>query len=192
MIVLILIHGVAASQQLSPAEQTALLFQRNFQSNGLDIDVTINQQHTLKFTSDMFKDTEAREFEVNELKKSRPEFCRVGIWYVAVGYSKGLLSSDIMKTVSLGCAAEKEARINETQAARDQLAAQLNDDRDGLHVHADRTLLVCESESFDASASRSRFQQMILRYQHDLCESGFRQIQLKGKKQSRTVPLVCK
>lgn len=183
----------AVGQQLSPADKFALNLQRNYQQNGYDIDVTYyKSENELRLKSDMFQDAGVRESLVGALYKDRQTLCGLGIWYLKVGYGKGLFSSDVMKSASLGCPAAKAARIEETKTAREELATGLNSPDLGVRVRADGTTLVCESAFFDDPSNRSKFAGMLLSDKQKLCDREFAQIQLKGNKQTRTVPISCK
>ena len=61
-----------------------------------------------------------------------------------------MLSSDVMKTLSLGCPAAKAARMDETNSPLAQVASAANDpDGSGrVHAHAEGTTLVVESGYF--------------------------------------------
>src|SRR5437867_6349874 len=112
--------------QLSPADRFALNLERKFKENGYDIDASVGIDKSLVLTSDIFKDASARETEASELWKDRNTLCGLDIWYVKVGYSKGIFSSDVMKTLSLGCPAEKAARPQEMSAEREKAATTLS------------------------------------------------------------------
>lgn len=184
---------IAFAQQMSPAEKFALNLQRNYKQNGYDIDVTYYKSgNELRLKSDLLQNAELRESLVSTLYKDRQTLCGLSIWYLKVGYSKGWFSSDVMKHASLGCPAAKAARIEQTKAAREELARGLNSPDVGVRVRVDGTTLVCESDFFDDPVNRSKFTQMLLADRQKLCDREFAQIQLKGKKQARTVPIACR
>jgi hypothetical protein len=95
----------------SPAERLASAMEQDFRNNGYDVDVRVSSpDKAIELTSDLFKDPEWRELEVSKLLEDRKVLCGLGIRYAKVGYSKGTFSSDVMKTISLKCPAEKTAR----------------------------------------------------------------------------------
>ncbi len=184
-----------AEQQMSPAEKFAWNLQQSFKSEGYDIDVVALKDHRiLRLTSDLFKDAATREDQARDLWKNRKALCGFDIWYVEVGYSKGMFSSDVTKKMSLGCPAAKAARIQETKGEREKYAASL--DTAEIHSNVSGTTLVFESGAFADPKNRSAFVQMMLgdpAVVRNLCQREFSQLQLKNKKQTvKTASVVCK
>ena len=89
-------------RQLSAADKSALNLERTFKNNGYDIDARVDIDKSLVFTSTFSKKPPLRETEASELWKERSTLCGLDIWYVKVGYSKGMFSSDVTKTLSIG------------------------------------------------------------------------------------------
>lgn len=184
-----------AQQQMSPAEKFAWNLQHTFKSQGYDIDVVaLKGDRILRLTSDLFKDAATREDQAWDLWKSRKALCGFDIWYVEVGYSKGMFSSDVTKRMSLGCPAAKAARIQETKAEREKYARSL--DTAEIHSSVSGTTLVFESGAFADPKNRSAFVQMMLgdpAVVQNLCQREFSRLQLNNKKQIvKTAPVVCK
>jgi len=191
---------VAADQPESePVGKFALNLQRNFEQNGYDVSVRANYQHELILTSDSFQDPSSRYSATAALTKDPKTLCDLGIWYIKVGYSKGMLSSDIMKTVSLECPAAKAARLEETKSLREEIARSIDDpDVSGhLHVHAEGTTLVVESAYFfddpqNGAAFADAQAQTLLRNSEKLCAAAINRLQIKGSKRViKTVPVRC-
>lgn len=189
-----------AAQQIKTADELALNLQRNFGQNGYDVSVRANHQHELILTSDSFQDAETREAAVTGLIKDPKTLCNLGIWYVKVGYSKGMLSSNVMKTVSLGCPAAKSAHIEEGRSLREEIA-KATDDPDGsglVHAHAVGTILVIESPHFfddptNGPAFAKAMGQKLMENSQKLCAAAFSQLQMKGSKRVvRTTSVVCR
>jgi len=178
--------------KLTPADKFALNLRHTFDDNGYDIDVfVIDRALTLK--SELFKNASSRESLINQLLRDRKALCDLDIWFVKVGYSKGVLSSDVMKTVSLGCPEEKVARVQEMASERQKVAAELS--RQGLQVTAADTTLIFESEFFSDPALRSKFVQQIVNtddHMRKFCWLEFTKVELKYQnKVVRTIPVVC-
>jgi hypothetical protein len=196
----LLICCAAPAQQIKSADEFALNLQRTFEQDGYDVTVRANHQHELILTSDSFQDPSARNSATGALTKDPKTLCNLGIWYIKVGYSKGMLSSDVMKTVSLGCSAAKAERIEGTRSLREEIAAAANDpDGTGrVHVHADGTTLVVYSPYFfDDPQSGATFAkamaQKLLENSRNLCAAAITQLRMKGgKRVIRTVPVSCK
>ena len=154
----------------------------------------------LILTSDSFQNSATRDSATEALVKDPKTLCNLGIWYIKAGYSKGLFSSDVMKTVSLGCAAEKAARIEETKPLREEIAQATNDPDGGGRVHAriEGTTLVIESGYFfddpqNGMTFAKAMVQKILGNSQKLCRAAISQLQMKGsKKVVKTVPVTCK
>jgi hypothetical protein len=191
---------VATAQQIKTADELALNLRRNFEQNGYDVSVRANHQHELLLTSDSFQDAETREAAVSGLTKDPKTLCDLGIWYIKVGYSKGMLSSDVMKTVSLGCSAAKSARIEETRPLREQIANAANDpDGTGrVHAHAVGTILVVESPYFfddptNGAVFAKAMAQKLMEDSQKLCAAAISQLQMKGSKRVvKTVSVACR
>ncbi len=191
---------VAADQAESgSADAFALNLHRNFEHNGYDVSVRANHQHELILTSDSFQDASARDSVTAALTKDPKTLCDLGIWYIKVGYSKSMLEGDVMKTASLGCAAAKSARLEETKPLRDEIARSIDDpDSSGhLHVHTDGSTLVVESGYFfdnpqNGAAFADAQAQALLRNSEKLCAAAITQVQIKGNKRViKTVPVRC-
>jgi hypothetical protein len=181
------------SIQLTPADKFALNLQRKFDANGYDISVYVVDK-TLTLKSELFKDGAARESEVNELLQDPKTLCGLKIWYVKVGYSKGVLSSDVMKSVSLGCPEEKIEHTQEMASERQKIAADLNGE--GMQVSVNDTTLVVDSDFFSDRKLRSRFIQRIVSPDEEMrkfCWLAFTKIELRYRNLAvQTVPVVCK
>jgi hypothetical protein len=181
-----------AVPRMTPAEKFAIDLERRYQQSGYDIDVSI-VDHELRLKSDLLQDAALRESLVSALAKDSQTLCGLEIWYLKVGYSKGWFSSDVMKSASLGCPAAKAARLKEMKASRDELAAQLNSPEEGIKIHAEGTILVCESNFFGEAENRTNFVQMMLGNHQKLCDIEFSAIQLiKGGKVVKTAPIQCR
>jgi hypothetical protein len=185
---------------MSPAEKLALAMEQDFKKNGYDVEVRASsEEKAIILTSDLFKDPEWREAEVTKLTEDRKVFCGLGIWYAKVGYSKGIFSSDIMKTVSLRCPAEKAAHAEELAAQRRQFAGKLAPDLRSLNVHSSvagtgATTLILECDDWTV-AQAPAFGRALLQSPafHDLCRLGFAQVQLRNNKLLlKTIPLTCR
>jgi hypothetical protein len=189
-------HDSASSdseQSMTPADKFALNLVRTFRNNGYDIDARIDIDKSLVLTSDFFQDASTRETEVAELWKERTTLCSMDIWYVKVGYSKGMFSGDVRKSISLGCLAEKTAYAAEMAPEREKAAASLS--VDGVRASVTGTTLSFESDYFSEATFRSQFVQR-LEDNPDVrqanCRLAFAQIQLTYKgKVVRTVPVRC-
>ena len=111
-----------------------------------------------------------------------------------------MLSSDVMKTVSLGCSAAKAARIEETKSLREEIASAANDpDGSGrVHAHAVGTTLVVESPYFfddptNGAAFAKAMAQKLMEDSQKLCSAAISQLQTKGSKRViRTTPVICR
>lgn len=202
IVVLMLLMAMTpiAAQQIRTGEEYALQLQRTLQHNGYDVEVRFyKDENTLTLKSDEFRDAGTREDLVRELTRDTKTMCGLGIWYVKVGYSKGFLSRDVMRSASVGCPAAKAARIAETAAAREEIASAVNDpDGTGhIHAHVEGTTLVIVSEHyFDDPQRRAMWIQSISevlsRQQQKLCDAQFARVQFKGKNPVKTVPVHCK
>lgn len=179
--------------QLSPADKFALNLEHTFKNNGYDIDARVDIDKSLVLTSDIFKDAAARETEASELWKERSTLCGLDIWYVKVGYSKGIFSSDVTKTLSLGCPAEKAARAQEMASEREKAAASLS--AEGVHASVKGTTMIFESDFFSEPAFRSQFVDKLVHspdVMQKWCYLAVSQVQLTYKgKVVRTVPIEC-
>jgi len=140
-----------------------------------------------------------REATVRELTRDAKTMCGLGIWYVKVGYSKGFLSSDVVKSASVGCSDAKAALIADTAGARQEIAEAVNDpDGSGfLHARVDGTTLVVTSEHFfDNPQTRSYalpgLAQSLLKDQQKLCKAQFTRIQFRDTQFVKNVPLQCR
>jgi hypothetical protein len=109
-----------------------------------------------------------------------------------------MLSGDVMKTVSLGCAAAKAARLEETKPLREELARLVESVGSGhLHAHTDGATLVVESAYFfDDPQNGATFAdaqaQTLLRSSEKLCAAAINRVQIKGSKRViKTVPVRC-
>jgi hypothetical protein len=195
-----LIGRLAIAQQIKTADEFALKLQRNFEQNGYDVSVQTNQQHELILTSDSFQNASTREAAVSGLTKDTKTLCNLGIWYIKVGYSKGMLSSDVMKTASVGCPAAKAARIDETKSLREEIAKAANDPAGSgrIHVHVDGTTLVVESPYFfddpkNGATFAKAMAQKLIENTEKLCAAAISQLRMKGSKRVvRVVPVVCR
>jgi hypothetical protein len=176
------------------AAHRQLLFPRD------DISVRANHQHELILISDSFQDVSTREAAVSGLRKDPKTLCNLGIWHIKVGYSKGVLSSDVMKTVSLGCSAAKAARIEETRSLREEIANAANDpDGSGrVHTHAVGTTLVVESPYFfddptNGPVFAKAMAQKLMEDSQKLCAAAVSQLQMRGSKRVvRSTPVICR
>jgi hypothetical protein len=184
-------------RQSAPAEKYALGLQQAYEAEGFDVEVLyLDDEKTLTLRSDEFKDATAREAVASKLEANRKQLCSIDVWYVKVGYSKGALSRDVMKSLDLGCPAEKAARVEENRDARVKYAQNLNVDP-SIQVSASGTLLVAESdEFFSKQAYRTAFARSLLSdptVVRNLCDLGFSQIRLRSKGQTvKTVTVPCK
>ena len=200
VVALSLLPSIASSQQIKTADDFALILQHNFQQNGYDVNVRANHQHELILLSDSFQDAATRDAATRTLAKDPATLCSLGIWYIKAGYSKGMVSSDVMKTASLQCPAAKAAHIDETKPLRDEIASAANDpDGSGrLHVHAQGTTLVIESAYFfddpESGASYAKaMAKSLLASSDKLCAAAITRLQMRGSSRViKTVPVVCK
>lgn len=179
--------------ELSPADKFALNLESTFRNNGYDIDVSVDIDKSLVLISDIFKDAPARENEASELWNERSTLCGLDIWYVKVGYSKGMFSSDVAKTLSLGCPAEKVARVQEMAPEREKAAASLSED--GVRATAKGTTMIFDSDFFSQHAFRSQFVDKMVTppdVMQRWCYLAVSEVQLTYKgKVVRTVPVEC-
>jgi zinc-ribbon domain len=178
---------------LSPADKFALNLENTFKNSGYDIDARVDIDKALVLTSDIFKDASARETEAAELWKERSTLCGLNIWYVKVGYAKGMFSSDVVKTLSLGCLAEKAARAQEMASEREKTAASLNSE--GIRASVKGTTMVFESDFFSEPTFRSQFVDRLVHspdVMQKWCYLSVSQVQLTYKgKVVRTAPIAC-
>ena len=147
-------------QQRNAARALALQLQQMYRQEGLDVDVTY-YGNTLELTSDEFRDVGARDTAIGNIPQStKHKFCDFGIWYLKVGYSKGTFSSNVARTVNLGCSQERLARIHETEGARKQWASTLSvsEGAQSIRASADGTTLLFESDSFKDPANTRMLQ----------------------------------
>jgi len=196
----LLVCSAVLAQQIKTAEEFALNLQRNFEENGYDVTARANHQHELILTSDSFQDASTRDSTAGALMKDPKTLCNLGIWYIRVGYSKGLLSTDVMKTVSLGCPAARTARIEETKPLRQEIA-RAADDPDGsgrVHAHSEGTTLVIESPYFfddpqNGVTFAKAMAQKLLEDPEKLCNAAITQLRMKGRTRTvKTVTVSCK
>jgi hypothetical protein len=181
------------------ADEFALNLQRKFERNGYDVAVRANHQHELILAGDPFQDPMTRDSAAGELAKDPKTLCNLGIWYIKVGYSKSMLSGDVMKSVSIGCSAAKAEELTETEPLREEITRAANDpDGSGrIHVHAHGTTLVVESAYFfddpqNGVTYATAFAQNLLANSQKLCAAAISQLQMKGsKKVIKTVPVAC-
>jgi hypothetical protein len=181
------------SNAFAAADKFAMDLQRTFKNNGYDIDARIDIDKSLVVTSDIFKDASAREAEVDELGKERVTLCSLDIWYVKVGYSNGLLSSDVSKNISLGCPEEKALHEREMAPERAKAAAQIS--IEGVHASVAGTTLLIESDFFSESSFRSQFMQKVLgnpEVEKANCRLGFTLVKLTYKSRVvKSIPIRC-
>ncbi len=204
-------HGQSASQQDSAKSEpqneadseTARERERNLEmyavkletmlkQDGYDVEVLASYHlHLLTLKSDSFQDAAMRDGVAQQVYGLRKTLCDMGVWTAEVGYSKGMLSSDVMKTFSLGCPEAKAARTKATKADRQELANALNFDS-RVKTHVSGTTLVCESSEFlDNAQLRAQFLQFIRSEKDKLCDREVNRVQLKGKNYSKTFPVGC-
>jgi hypothetical protein len=181
------------ASELSPADKFALNLENTFKNSGYDIDARVDIHKALVLTSDIFKDASARETEAAELWNERSTLCRLNIWYVKVGYTKGMFSSDVVKSLSLGCPAEKEARALEMASEREKTAASLNSE--GIRASVKGTTMVFESDFFSEPTFRSQFADRLVHspdVMQKWCYLSVSQVQLTYKEKIvRTVQIAC-
>ena len=179
--------------ELSAADQFALNLERRFKENGYDIDARVGIDKSLVVTSDIFKDASAREMEASELWKERDTLCGLEIWYIKVGYSKGIFSSDVTKNLSLGCPAGKAARAQEMASEREKTAESLNGD--GIRAGVNGTAMTFDSDFFSEATFRSQFVDRMVHSPEMMqkwCYLAVDKIQLTySGKVVRTVPIKC-
>jgi hypothetical protein len=176
------------------AKDFAFNMTRTFQQDGLDIEVRAEIDNSLVLTSDLFEDEGVREEYVDALWKGRKKLCGMKIWYVKVGYSKGMFSSDVMKELSLGCPAEKAAHIQEMAPEREKAAATLSGD--GLQVSVKGTTLLMDSDLFYRPSNCEQFVQKVANgalEKKKMCYLAVDRVQLTYHgKVVKTVPVICK
>ena len=179
--------------ELTPADKFALQLQHTFEANGYDITIFVIDR-ALTAKSDLFKNAYSRESEANELAHDPKALCDLDIWYVKVGYSKGMFSGDIMKTINVGCPAEKIARIQEMAPEREKAASDLS--VEGMHATTMNTTLIFESDFFSDPALRSKFIRSVVKngdHMRRLCNLEFTKVELRFQGRTvQTVSLSCK
>jgi len=186
-------------QQRNAARALALQLQQMYHEEGLDVDVSY-YGNTLELTSDEFRDVGARDTAIGNIPQStRHKFCDFGLWYLKVGYSKGTFSSNVARTVNLGCSQERIARIRETEDARKQWASTLSvsEGSQSIRASADGTTLVFESDSFKDPANMRMFADSFglagSGERENLCRLNFTQVRLKtAAKVVRVIPIHCR
>jgi len=181
--------------QMSPADKYAMNLEQTFKSRGYDVDAVVLDK-ALTLTSDMFRNAVVRESEARELYNERKALCALDIWYVRVGYSKGILSGDVMKSMSLGCPAEKASRVQQMKGEREAFAESLDKDtRPKIRVRAVGTTLVFEGLAFGIPAYRSFFYRNVLSApgsHENYCRLGIDSLQLKSKSVTKSYRVVCR
>ena len=193
----------AQSEQQAEDSETARERERNLEMYAVNLETMLKQDgydvevlasyhlHLLTLKSDSFQDAAMREGVAHQVYGLRKTLCGMGVWTAEVGYSRGMLSSDVMKTFSLGCPDAKAARIKATEADRQELANALNFDS-RVKNHIEGTTLVCESpEFFDNAQLRAQFLQFIRSEKDKLCNREVSSVRLKGKNYSKTFPVGC-
>jgi hypothetical protein len=184
-------------EQIAAGEQFATNLRSQYRRNGFDIEVRVDHFHSLTLTSDLFKDYASREKISGELIKNSGTLCRLGIWYVFVGYSKGAFSSDVLKKASVDCPAARAEAEAAMKPQREEFLKAVNA-AGGGQVRAyfvDRTL-VYESEFFfdDKQGGRAYMNaqaQQALQSYDKLCALGADRVLITGKIQKKSVPLNC-
>lgn len=180
-------------RQRKAQEEFALSLTQAYRNQGFDV-LAVPNDHTLELLSESFKDPVARNAAVADLIKigGHKRFCDLGIWTVAVGYRKGMLSGEVTLKRSLGCRAEKAAREAELQALqpeREKLAAEFNVQAGGGKVdsRAEGRVWVMESEGFTLPEMRQLIVESTAapNVRARACEVGFTEVHLKA--QSKTV-----
>jgi len=172
--------------------------QQGFQQQGFDVEVLpLGDEHTLMLRSDEFKDAAAREGVTEKLSEQRKALCAMGVWFLQVGYSKGTLSGDVMKTQSLACPAEKVARLQAHKQDRENFAASVQQGLGGKYqVTAEGTTLVMKSDGdFGTAANRSQFIRMFMsdaETLRKLCGINFTHLKVEGLGHSQTAALTCR
>lgn len=182
-----------SGSRFTPAETFAMQLDRYYKQNGYDIDASVDADKALVLRSDRFKDDSAREAEAADFWNERAKLCKLEIWYLKVGYSKGVLSGDVMKTVSLGCVAQKAAYAKEMAPEREKAAAALS--TDDMHASVSGTTLIFDSDRFADPNYGLRFMQMMQADQlanEANCKLAFTEIRLSYMgKLVRKMPLKC-
>jgi len=207
LLAILLTLASAFAQEITERDKLIFEMQNNYQREGLDVEVLYSaSEKALILRSDLFKDIAMREQQIDLIARDnvwKKALCNVGLWYLQGGYSKGTFSRDVMKTVSLGCPAEKAALDQQHRAEREKFAASLQQDFNqgqdpvakGTRVSAHGTTLVMESNLFAKPTDRAAFVRMFMAdalVLQKLCGIRFSHLQVKGGGQARTVPLPCR
>lgn len=205
--------GVKASedkiQNAQSEEQVnlAVEIQQVVKNEGLDIDVSVSSaEHQLIFTANYFQDLDQREMFLRQMASqlrvgTKGSTCALGIWYLRADYSKGLFSSNVGRTVSLGCPQEKQAREKYYTAKRqevvDELQKELNSDPKNLtHVTVqgnEMAIGLDNPDGFDPRKLRASFRAELNPFKDRFCDGGFRAVRIKvnGDSRDTLVPLSC-
>jgi hypothetical protein len=172
-------------QQARAAAEFASNLQRKFSRGGYDIEVTTDRSHSLTLTSDEFKESDLRSSISAELVRDKKTICGMGIWYVYVGYNKGLVSGDVMKGTSVGCRAAKAAEAEATKIRQSVFVDEINAKLSGIKFNFVGDTFVCESEYFDDHQRGYQYARNIVLQMvglsDKLCGLGAKKIMIKGK-----------
>ncbi|MGC9996450.1 MAG: hypothetical protein ABSE79_14110 [Terriglobia bacterium] len=186
-------------RQRKAQQEFALTLTRAYRNQGYEV-LAVPNDHTLELLSESFKDPEARNAAMEDLIKigGHSRFCDLGIWTLAVGYEKGMLSGDVTLKRSLGCPAAKAAHLKEKEADREKFVASLVSDMSAQGVHPSaggvaHTALVLEGNWTVEVASIGARMLLNSPTAQDLCSLGFSRVDLKSEGHLlKTVPIHCK
>jgi len=186
-------------RQRKAQQEFALTLTQAYRNQGYEV-LAVPNDHTLELLSESFKDPEARNAAMEDLIKigGHSRFCDLGIWTLAVGYEKGMLSGDVTLKRSLGCPAAKAAHLKEKEADREKFVASLVSDMSAQGVHPSvggvaHTIFVLDGNWTAKEASIGAKVMLNSPTAQDLCRLGFSRVDLKSNGHLlKTVPINCK